>query len=67
LVANAKRENTGMVLKAYFVQFLILVALIAVFSWATTLPGVKQIQGFGLSGGLDYNGLVPPPTDCTVR
>jgi hypothetical protein len=66
LVANAKRENTVVVLKAYLVQGLILSGLIAVFFWATTLPGVVQMAGMGLSGGFDFAGLVPPPTRCIV-
>ena len=61
LIAKSKREDTSIVAKYYLVQVLILSGLIAVFVWAVNLPGVQRVNGLGLSGGLDYAGLVRCP------
>ncbi len=58
LIAKSKREDTSIVAKSCFVQLLILSGIIAVFIWAVNLPGVQRVNGLGLSGGLDYAGLV---------
>lgn len=58
LIAQSKREKTTVVARAYIVQFMILSGLIAVYGWALSLPGVQRINGLGLTGGIDYKGLV---------
>ena len=58
LIAQSKREKTTVVARAYIVQFMILSGLIAVYGWTLSLPGVQRINGLGLTGGIDYKGLV---------
>ena len=61
LISHSKRENTRIVARTYVVQFLILSAVIGIFGWTLSLPGVQKLQGLGLVNGIGNVGFVRFP------
>ena len=61
MISKSKRENTRIVARTYVVQFLILSAVIGIFGWTLSLPGVQKLQGLGLVNGIGNVGFVSFP------